>query len=249
MDKKKLRKYLAIAKKAALSAGDFLVKHGASGKKTVASTRWDTKLVADKQSEKKVIAFLRKNSNFSILSEEIGGIKGSGEYVWVIDPLDGTVNYSRGLPICCVSIGLMKGAQPVLGVVYDFNRKELFSGVAGEGAWLNGKKIIVSIVNKQENSILCTGFPVNSDFSDKKLLQFCQNIQRFKKVRLIGSAALSLCYVACGRVDAYREDNIMLWDIAAGVAIAQAAGGNALMAHGSKDNAYNVLVSNGKFKF
>ena len=135
-----------------------------------------------------------------------------------------------------------------MGAVYDFNRNELFTGIIGKGAWLNGKKIKVSAVKDQQKGILCTGFPINSDFSTDKLLRFCQNIQRFKKVRLIGSAALSICYVACGRADAYREDNIMLWDIAAAGAIAQAAGGRVIMDPGLKDYAYKTLVTNGKIK-
>jgi myo-inositol-1(or 4)-monophosphatase len=113
----------------------------------------------------------------------------------------------------------------VLGAVFDFHRDEMFSGVVGEGAWCNEEQIFVSDTRIASRAVLTTGFPSFRDFDDDSLLGFVRHVQRFKKVRLLGSAALSLAYVACGRADAYAEDDIMLWDVAAGLALVSAAGG------------------------
>ena len=132
----------------------------------------------------------------------------------------------------------------VLGVVYDFNRNEMFSGLIGQGAWLNGKPIKVSNTKKKSRAILCTGFPVSSDFSSKTLLRFVENIMEYKKIRLLGSAALSLAYVACGRADVYVENGIKLWDVAGGIALVEAAGGQAQYAALDKENILTVKGSN-----
>ena len=114
---------------------------------------------------------------------------------------------------------------PLIGVIYDFNRDELFTGIVGEGAWLNDSPICVSSTENISNAILATGFPVSSDFSQKALYKFVNNITRYQKIRLLGSAALSLAYVSSGRVDIYQENDIKIWDVAAGIAIVRAAGG------------------------
>ena len=126
--------------------------------------------------------------------------------------------------MCCISIALWS-SEPILGVVYDFNRDELFTGVTGVGAWCNDLPISPSGISSPKNAILTTGFPVNRNFSSNSLDIFLQNIINFKKIRLFGSAALSLAYVACGRVDAYLEEDIMLWDVAAGIALIKASNG------------------------
>jgi myo-inositol-1(or 4)-monophosphatase len=186
----------------------------------------DLKHQADRDAEQTILAYLSDHSAYSILTEESGvhGFLGEGP-MWVVDPLDGTLNFSRSCPFCCVSIALWKDDQPLLGVVYDFNRGELFSGIAGKGAWMNDVPIRVSAVQTKDKAILATGFPTFSDFSDNSLQSFIRQVQQYKKVRLFGAAALSLAYVACGRVDAYMENDIMLWDVAAGAALVAAAGG------------------------
>ena len=188
----------------------------------------DVKVHADKKLESFILERLSSASVYPILSEETEktvGKANSDGFRWIIDPLDGSLNFSRQIPICCISIALWQNDSPILGVIYDFNRDELFSGVVGEGAWLNRKPITTSDVGKLSESILCTGFPVSTDFSREGVERFVTAIRTYKKVRLLGSGALSLAYVACGRADAYWENNIKIWDVAAGMAVVKAAGG------------------------
>ena len=239
---------LGIAKEAALTAGKFLLDNSKAVKKVNKEEGRDIKLKADFDSEQIVIDFLTKRSDFSILSEEKGLIEGNNAgLTWIIDPLDGSLNYMRGIPLACVSIGLWKIEEPVLGVIYDFNRLELFSVIVGQKAWLNDKKIKTSCVIKKNGAVLCTGFPVNTSFNPRVLTSFTKKVREYKKVRLLGSAALSLAYVASGKVDAYMENDIMIWDIAAGLAIASGAGGKYSITNGRKLNSLNVIVSNGHF--
>jgi fructose-1,6-bisphosphatase/inositol monophosphatase family enzyme len=238
---------LLIAKKAAILAGSFLSER--KGSITIDSEKnHDIKISSDRESEQIIIDYLEKNSDFSILSEERGRLERIDDsFTWVIDPLDGSFNYFRGISLCCVSIGLWKQKSPVLGAIYDFNTNELFTGIAGEAAWRNNMLIKTSSVNKKSNAVLCTGFPVESDLSKKNLAAFVKKIQEYKKIRMLGSAALSLAYVASGKADAYMENDIMIWDIAAGVAIAHGAGGRFKIVDGRKPDSFNVIVSNGNF--
>ena len=217
---------LSIAKKAAVKASDFLIKSGNNIIVNKSESK-DIKLQSDFDSENIVIKILRDNSDFDILSEECGYLKGknSSKLKWIVDPLDGSLNFSRSLPLCCISIALWEENNPILGVIFDFNSNLLYSGIVGKGAWCNKLSISVSKVNKKSNSILCTGFPIYSSFKDENIINFISEIQEFKKVRLLGSAALSLAFVANGTVEAYKENNIAIWDVAAGLAIVKAAGG------------------------
>jgi myo-inositol-1(or 4)-monophosphatase len=217
---------LELAKQAAVAAGRRL-KEIREGEPTILSDHGrDIKLQADRDAEAIILEALSE-SGHPVLAEESGehGDFETGATAWIVDPLDGTLNYSRGVPICCVSIGLATRQQPLAGVVYDFNRDELYSGIAGEGAWLNDIPMRVSGIDQPAKAILTTGFPVNRDYSEGPLKDFVSRLQRFKKVRLLGSAALSLAYVACGRADAYAEEDIMYWDVAAGLALVLGAGG------------------------
>lgn len=244
-----LKSLLSIAQEAVQISGKKLKSRKALLVKIDFENRRDVKIAADKLSEKKIIKFLRQKTDFSIVSEECGIVKGRNkEYAWIVDPLDGTLNYSRGLPISCVSVGLWKNNLPVLGAVYDFNRDEIFSGITGKAAWLNGSRIKVSGVNRRQKAILCTGFPANTGFSVKNISRSINYIRSYKKVRLLGSAALSIVYVACGRADAYREEDIMLWDIAGALPVLSGAGGKSELKKSSKVNSFNVVVSNGCFK-
>lgn len=219
-------KDLALAIKAARAAGDVLHRLRREDPRILAEVGRDIKLQADQDAEAVILNILAA-SEYPQLAEE-SGLSGEIEFgtpYWAVDPLDGTLNFSRAIPICCVSIALMEKDRPILGVIYDFNRDELFSGIAGEASWLNGEPIRVSTVTSAAAGVLTTGLPTKRQFDDASLLTFLAEIQRFKKVRMLGSAAIMLAYVACGRADAYAEDDIMLWDVAAGIAIIQGAGG------------------------
>lgn len=213
-----------LAVKAALEAGEFLEENynpfvdSQIGK--------DIKLSADKKSEKIIIDIL-KQTEIPILSEECGMVNDSNSSkVWIVDPLDGTANYWKGIKeFTCVSIALWENGQPVLGVINRFHQKELYTGILGEGAWLNGEMITTSDVKNVASAILATGFPVNRNYEDESLEGFIRQVQRFKKVRMLGAAAIMGAFVANGRVDAYVEEQIMWWDIAASSAIVKAAGG------------------------
>ena len=145
--------------------------------------------------------------------------------LFIVDPLDGTFNFQRGQPLTCVSIGLMRGSAPVLGAIYNFNADEMFSGAVGSGVFLNGEKVVPAWASELSQACLMTGFPALADKSPAALAPFIEEIGKFKKIRMIGSAALAVAYVAVGRADVYSEKNTNLWDVAAGMALVKAAGG------------------------
>jgi myo-inositol-1(or 4)-monophosphatase len=246
--KKKGLFLLKSTEKVAKEAASFILAEAGGVKKVSKELRRDVKIVADRKLEKYIIDKVTGYSGYPILSEECGflGKHQPGSYYWIIDPLDGSLNFSRGLPLCCISISLWQGMAPVLGVIYDFNRNEMFSGSIGGGAHLNGLPINVSTIKKKSKAILCTGFPAGSNFSVTSLNRFVNDIKTYKKVRLLGSAALSLAYVACGKVDAYYEKGIKLWDVAAGLCLVQAAGGKFSLKILENKDAYAVKADNGK---
>ena len=249
---------LRLAESAALLAGQSLKHRRTDWQSLRESSQHDVKIDADRRSEELLVERLESGSSIRIFSEESGRIGNNREawkdekesdLQWIIDPLDGSLNYHQGIPFSCVSIALYEGKNPILGVVYDFNQSELFTGLVGVGAWLNHTLIKPSQVDEISVAILGTGFPVNTDFSSQSLSRFIGQIQRFRKVRLLGSAALSLCYVACGRFDAYQEENIMFWDVAAGCALVQASGGEVQIENFRDPEApLTVTATNGKLK-
>ncbi len=188
----------------------------------------DLKLSSDRESEAAILSLLRSETSYPILTEERGLLNGEDDngLQWIVDPLDGTVNYFRGLTdLCCISIALWRGNEPILGVVYRFETDELFTGICGEGAFHNGEPIRVSGAERMETSILATGFPSYRDYGTESLLSFVRQVQRFKKIRMLGAAAIMGTCVASGWVDAYCEEHIMIWDIAAAASLVKAAGG------------------------
>ncbi|EAJ5680827.1 inositol monophosphatase [Campylobacter lari] len=234
-------KELEIAKLACYKAGDFLLN--LKEKKVNSDDKKDIKLQADLDSEEIICKILMSAFSYPILSEEsykINDKEKKGIY-WVVDPLDGSLNYSQDIPLCCISIALYENNNPILGVIYDFYRKEMFSGIVGVGVWLNDKKIVLpdKIKNKRQ-AVLATGFSSYMNYNKEGLEKFILHIQEFKKVRLFGSAALSLAYVACGRVDAYYEKDIAFWDIAAGVVLAKQSQKKVCMVF--KDNLGDIYV-------
>lgn len=218
---------LALAKRATTVAAEYLEERHTSLAEMDELDWRDIKLEADRKSEDLILTTLTNANPYPVLAEE------SGEYdlntdntpFWIVDPLDGSLNFRRGIPFYCISIALWQGRKPILGVVHSVLSNEQFSGVVGWGAWCNDQVISVSEIASPQEAILATGFPVHRDFRSEPLQRFLREIQSFKKIRLLGSAALSLAYLAAGRVDAYYEEGIMLWDVAAGVALVKAAGG------------------------
>jgi len=186
----------------------------------------DVKLQEDIDSE----IFIREKlstTGIPVIGEEKGGdaslMRGDGLY-WVVDPIDGTFNFLRGIPGVCVSIGLMRGMKPVVGVVYDFTRDEMFAGGAGLPLQINGKTVRPEWACNVSQAVMMTGFPSITDYSTEALAEFIQVVQKFKKVRMCGSAALAMAWVAAGRADLYREIRVNLWDIAGGLALMESAG-------------------------
>ncbi len=221
-----------LARLAATEAGRSLLAYVGHWQGVAEQAAHDIKLEADRRAECIILERLKAGSPYPILSEECGetgGTIGQADVHWIVDPLDGTANYSRAAPFTAVSIALWKGPQPLYGVVYDFWRDELFYGGHDHGAFLNERPIGVSNVMDPSQAFLSTGFPAHRDFGEAALTPFLRNIQRFKKIRLYGSTALALAYVAAGRVDAHIEEGIMLWDVAAGMALVEGAGGIARM--------------------
>ena len=187
----------------------------------------------------------------SILSEEGGEInsKSKSSLRFIIDPLDGTVNYVRGLNQSSISIALYDDKKPVFGVLAIYPSEEIVWGGKSFGAFLGEEPINVSGTEEISNAILCTGFPSHFDVSDQKALsKYFDLIGNFGKIRMLGSASISLFNVARGATDCYYEQEIMIWDVAAGIAILEGAGGEVSVSPGSFDNSLNVVATNGTIK-
>jgi myo-inositol-1(or 4)-monophosphatase len=170
-----------------------------------------------------------------------------GPRIWAVDPLDGSVNYIQGIPQCAVSIALMEAGQPILGVVDCFLLEERFTGLVGAGAWLNGAAIGPSSVTDPARGVLMTGIPARASAASMERLGAMMGAWR--KVRMIGSAATALVYVACGRADAYRESGSMIWDVAGGCAVTAAAGGAVRLDMPALESPLEVAASNGQLGF
>ena len=241
---------LDIAKEAAKDSGKLLLQNKKELNKTLKSNNKDTKLIADLKAENLIKEIIVKKSKYPILAEESGkSVEDLGDTFWVIDPLDGTANYSRGIPICCVSIGLVKNMKPLLGVVYDFNNKDMYVGNSlTKISTLNNNKIIVSDYKKKNDGVLVTGLPVNSDYSNKSLDKIIYDMQSWKKIRMIGSAAMASCYIASGKAEMYKEKGVYLWDILAGAAIVESAGGIADISNIRENFQVDVVFSNSQIK-
>ncbi len=247
MQKDSLQNLLILAKDIALTASNEILNDFSQNRHVHENFRRDVKILADNELDRFIVEQLSQISEFPVLSEESGLSQASNSkenYRWIVDPLDGSMNFSREIPICCISIAFWQDMNPLIGVVYDFNRDELFTGIVGEGAWLNDSPICVSSTENTSNAILATGFPVSSDFSEKALYKFVNNIKKYKKIRLLGSAALSLAYVSSGRVDIYQENDIKIWDVAAGIAIVRAAGGETQLIQSKVKEIVTVRATN-----
>jgi myo-inositol-1(or 4)-monophosphatase len=182
---------------------------------------------ADTESENAIISTIQAQyPDHSILGEECGLIKGASEYKWIIDPLDGTVNFAHQIPIFSISIALAVQDTIVLGVILDPVNDELFAAVSGQGAKLNGDPIQVSASATISESLLVTGFPYDvEEIFEAVMVRYSRCLKASQAIRRLGTAALDLCYVACGRFEGFWEQNLKPWDTAAGALLVVEAGG------------------------
>ncbi|MEO6694224.1 MAG: inositol monophosphatase family protein [Ignavibacteria bacterium] len=203
----------------------------------------------DKESEKKIIEIIREDfPRHNILSEEAGSLYQESEYKWIIDPIDGTVNFAHSIPLTCVSIALEKNGEVIMGVVFNPISNEFFLSEKNHGAYLNDKKISVSVNDNIKSSLLVTGFPYDSSsFKPDPVSVFKKFIMEDVPVRRLGSAALDLCWTACGRFEGFWEYNLNSWDVAAGYLILMEAGGKITKFNGEKYTIYTkeILATNG----
>ncbi len=235
----------------ATQAGAAVMKYYFDKQFTVSNKEGINNLVteADLKSEEAIFATIKSNyPNHFILSEEAGALEQNSEFKWIIDPIDGTVNYANGIPICCVSIGLEKDGVMEMGAVYNPFLNEFFFAQRGFGATLNDKIIHVSKKEKLAESCLVTGFPYSYlDEENGPLQVFEKLIRNSIPVRRLGSAAIDLCWVACGRFDGFYEHKLQAWDSAAGFLIVEEAGGKVTDLKGNYYNPYQpgIIATNG----
>jgi myo-inositol-1(or 4)-monophosphatase len=236
----------------AVKAGAAQMQHFFNGNFNISSKDGLNDLVteADHASEKAIIDVIQKTyPNHFILCEETGEIKAESEYKWIIDPIDGTINFANGIPICCVSIGVEKEGTMLLGAVYNPFMNELFVAEKGMGATLNDKTIKVSTKDNVATSCLVTGFPYTYLDSPNGPLQIFEKlIRKAVPVRRLGSAAIDLCWVAAGRFDGFYEHKLQAWDSAAGFLMVEEAGGTITDFKGNYYSVYqpHIIATNGK---
>ena len=204
---------------------------------------------ADHASEKAIFEVIKNDfPDHHILSEEAGELIQDSNYKWIIDPIDGTVNFANGIPICCVSIGVEQAGKMILGAVYNPFMKEFFFAQRGFGATLNNKKIQVSTKTEVVKSSMVTGFPYTYlDTPNGPLQVFEKLIRKGVPVRRLGSAAIDLCWVAAGRFDGFYEHQLQAWDSAAGFLMVEEAGGKVTDFKGNYYSPYqpHIIATNG----
>ena len=246
MELQNLSNEIKLAKEAARQSGDLLINNKSEYNQRLNSNSKDTKLKADIESESLIKSIISENSSFPILAEESGKSDDDlGDTFWVIDPLDGTANYNRNIPICCISIGLVKNMKPILGVIYDFNNDDMYVGdTYSKKSVINDQIIEVSNISNKEDGILITGLPHDSDYSEQSLNSMIDDMQKWQKIRMMGSAAMAACYVASGKVEQYQEKGIYLWDVIAGAAIVESSGGVAKIFNQKENFQVDVVFSN-----
>ena len=197
---------------------------------------------ADFNVEAFLLEELETKTGLKCIAEETRGIEPVAGSYWLIDPLDGTVNFVHRYPAFCISLALVDGGEIVLGFVYDPLRDELFEAEKGKGAFLNGVKIKVSETDSLSRSLLATGFPYDVWLSRNNLREFGAFLLKAQGIRRSGSAALDLCYVACGRLDGFWEPGLKPWDMAAGALIVWEAGGAVSDYEGGQFNPFKPFI-------
>lgn len=240
---------LSVAEEAAKKAGNFILK--SLGNKVVVNEehQHDLKIQLDidtqKFLEKKI---LKHFPNHAILGEEGGEGSRTGGYEWIIDPIDGTLNFAYGIPHFCVSIACRRQGEILAGVVWDPVRKECFTAAKGKKAACNGRPIRVSKRKNLKEAVMSLGFS-KSKGSVQKCLELYQFYgTRVRKLRAMGSAALDIAYIAAGRFDVYIEQGIKIWDIAAGLILLEQAGGKAVLTSRREPHHFHICASNGSLK-
>ena len=242
---------LELCKSVAIQAGIRLLQKTDQGIKNYAHSSElpkEIKAIADVVLEREILQALVP-TGIAILSEECGLLpaKIPSKQLFIVDPLDGTFNFVKGLGPSAVSIALWENGKPLFGVIYSLLDQDLVWGGPSLGSHANGNRIMVSETQERSQASICTGFPVRLDLTSQDVIQdFARLVSPFAKVRMLGSAAISLLHVANGSADVYSEQNIMLWDVAAGLAIVEGAGGSVQYVPGTVENALNVYASNGK---
>ncbi len=237
--------------KAATEAGDLMKSRMNTGF-SVENKEGINNLVTevDVACEKLIMDAIRNDfPDHFILSEETGEIRTDSAYKWIIDPIDGTVNFAHGIPLCCVSIGLEKNGQVIMGAVYNPFLDEFFFAEKGQGATLNGNKISVTGKTDVFAACLVTGFPYSYlDSENGPLEVFGRLIRKGVPVRRLGSAAIDLCWVAAGRFDGFYEHKLNAWDSAAGFLMVEEAGGKVTDFEGNPYSLYqpHIVATNGK---
>lgn len=243
--------YLDAAKEAARAAGELLRARFEKPLVVNATTAHDIKLEVDVLTQNLITERLLGHfPEHALYGEE--GIVGdqSSAYQWVVDPLDGTVNFFYGIPHFCVSIALRFRGEIIVGVIYDPIRDEMWSSEKGEPALLNGRKIHVSPRADLSEAVISVGLAKTSLTIEAGLPLLQEMVHRVRKCRMLGSAALDMAYVACGRLDAYIEQGISLWDIAAGWLLVECAGGSVEMKPRTDlPDKFSVVASNGLLTF
>ena len=241
-----------LAIRAAREAGEILQNFAARGFQVESKGRIDLVTEADLASEKHITALIRSHfPSHHILAEESGGTASSevaDDYYWIIDPLDGTTNFSHGFPCYAVSIGIERGGVPVAGVIYDPTRDELFAAERGSGARLNGRRIAVSTVAILEKSLVVSGFPYDvRERMDEYLPAWREFLKTTQGVRRLGSASLDMACVASGRMDGFWENGLHAWDTAAGWILVEEAGGRVTKLDGTPFDNFvpSLLCTNG----
>jgi len=242
--------FLSVASEAAMVAGTLIREHWQKPKTVDYKGAIDLVTSVDRESERLIVEVLRNYfPNHSILAEEETDLGGTeGNHRWIIDPLDGTTNFAHSYPQFSVSIALEYNGEVILGLVYDPLRDECFKAVKGEGASLNGAPVRVSGVKELDKALLATGFPYDQrEAADFYLSFFKAFMTRSQGIRRNGSAALDLCYLACGRIDGFWEMKLRPWDTAAGALIIEEAGGKLSDLAGNKFSIWGneTLASNG----
>lgn len=243
---------IQVAVEAAREGGKFLIMNLGKVKEIRRKAGQEKNLVTeiDKRSEEIVIEIIRKHHpGHDILAEESGSSKGrTSDYRWIIDPLDGTTNFTHGFPVFCVSIGLEYKGELLCGAIYDPNFDEMFTAEKGKGAFLNGKRLRVSEISSMKESLVITGFPYNvAENPNHAIEHFVNFVIEAQGVRRMGSAAIDLAYVAAGRFEGFWEVSLNPWDMAAGALLVTEAGGKLTDFSGKPFSIYRkeVLATNG----
>lgn len=236
--------YLMVAQQAAREAGAFLKEQFGCIKQVDESLAHDVKLRLDKETQMLIIRhLLAAFPESSVLGEEGNSGCQDAEFRWIVDPIDGTVNYFYGIPIFCVSIALQHRGRLVMGCVYDPMQQECFSAIAGGAALLNGMPITVSTRSRMAEAVVFIGHGTHDGSGEAGIRRFAHISRQVRKIRILGSAALTLCYIAAGRFDAYVEDRICLWDFAAARVILEAAGGCAEFEPQADDSSRGAIIA------